>query len=473
MTANEEILPEEVTKQSIRRKVWHFLEKNDLAYFPRPVYGRIPNFKGSPEAAQNLSELDIFKGACTIKVTPDKPQEAVRFLVLEARKNLLVPIPGLRSGLLLHVVPPPDASKQELKVAASHQGSEQWGKPVGLDAKVKVDLIVLGSVAVSKEGYRIGKGEGYADLEFAMMMKMGAIDQNTVIAATVHDCQVFETLPSQLFKENDVPVDFIITPTQVIEVNPRLPRPSGINWSLLSERRLKDIPILQALREAELGEGKDCTLKQVDPDVEERPRAGGHGYRRNRFRRSRGIPKSAQSEKGIEGPQPSGVDGEDIQNKRPTHMFRRPCPAARKQTSSTPKHKYSKEVNKDENVTGNVTKKEQHRPARPRQRPAIEFSLRVGNIASNVRVRDLKAALAERGIKPTDITWRGHRGFAFLHFAKAGGSRNTAPSAPIAVDSIVASLQDLRVGTEGEEDFLKIEPAKPITRIEVTDISSV
>jgi 5-formyltetrahydrofolate cyclo-ligase len=39
-------------------------------------------------------------------------------------------------------------------------------------------------------GYRIGKGEGYADLEFAMMMKMGAVDQNTVIAATVHDCQV-------------------------------------------------------------------------------------------------------------------------------------------------------------------------------------------------------------------------------------------------------------------------------------------
>jgi hypothetical protein len=125
------------------------------------------------------------------------------------------------------------------------------------------------------------------------------------------------------------------------------------------------------------------------------------------------------------------------------------------------------------NTTGNVTKKEQHRPFRPRQRPGIEFSLRVDNIASNVRVRDLKAALAERGIKPSDITWRGHRGFAFLHFAKTGGSRNAETSAPVAVDSIVASLQDLRVGTEGGEDFLKIEPAKPITRIEVTDISSV
>lgn len=63
-----------------------------------------------------------------------------------------MPIPGLRSGLFLHVEPPSDASKQELKIAACGRVSEQWCKPVGLDAKVKVDLIVLGCVATSKEG---------------------------------------------------------------------------------------------------------------------------------------------------------------------------------------------------------------------------------------------------------------------------------------------------------------------------------
>jgi 5-formyltetrahydrofolate cyclo-ligase len=54
----------------------------------------------------------------------------------------------------------------------------------------RVLVYVEVSVDYSIAGYRIGKGEGYADLEFAMMMKMGAVDQNTVIAATVHDCQV-------------------------------------------------------------------------------------------------------------------------------------------------------------------------------------------------------------------------------------------------------------------------------------------
>ena len=34
------------SKQSIRQKVWEFMERNDIANFPRPVYGRIPNFKG-------------------------------------------------------------------------------------------------------------------------------------------------------------------------------------------------------------------------------------------------------------------------------------------------------------------------------------------------------------------------------------------------------------------------------------------
>ena len=77
------ISAEEVTKQAFRKKVWDYLEKNDLADFPRPVYGRIPNFKGSPKAAQKLSELDIFKCASTIMVTPDTPQETVRFLALE------------------------------------------------------------------------------------------------------------------------------------------------------------------------------------------------------------------------------------------------------------------------------------------------------------------------------------------------------------------------------------------------------
>lgn len=47
----------------------------------------------------------------------------------------------------------------------------------------------------------------------------------------------------------DVPVDIILTPTQVIRIEKRLPRPPGIVWNLLSSRRVNLMPVLQALKE--------------------------------------------------------------------------------------------------------------------------------------------------------------------------------------------------------------------------------
>lgn len=75
-------------------------------------------------------------------------------------------------------------------VLISEIGIQACGKPIDLSAKINIDLVVLGSVAVSKEGHRIGKGEGFADLEFAMMMHMKAVNQDTIVVTTVHDNQV-------------------------------------------------------------------------------------------------------------------------------------------------------------------------------------------------------------------------------------------------------------------------------------------
>lgn len=39
-------------------------------------------------------------------------------------------------------------------------------------------------------GWRIGKGEGFADLEYAMMRTVKAVHEFTPVVTTVHDCQV-------------------------------------------------------------------------------------------------------------------------------------------------------------------------------------------------------------------------------------------------------------------------------------------
>jgi 5-formyltetrahydrofolate cyclo-ligase len=36
-----------LTKSSIRENIWSYLEDNNIAQFPRPVFNRIPNFKVS------------------------------------------------------------------------------------------------------------------------------------------------------------------------------------------------------------------------------------------------------------------------------------------------------------------------------------------------------------------------------------------------------------------------------------------
>lgn len=104
-------------------------------------------------------------------------------------------------------------------------------------------------MCVSRDGYRLGKGKRFADLEFAKMVKMGAITQDTTIITTVHDCQIVDSLPPTLFKEYNVPVDIIVTPTQTIIVNPRLQKPTDIIWHMLTERRQKTMQVQQQLKE--------------------------------------------------------------------------------------------------------------------------------------------------------------------------------------------------------------------------------
>ncbi|XP_071065140.1 methenyltetrahydrofolate synthase domain-containing protein isoform X2 [Dasypus novemcinctus] len=183
-----------VSKQDIREKIWDYLESQNLADFPRPVHHRIPNFKGSYLACQNIRELDAFARTQELKVDPDKPLEGARLLALQSKKTLLVPTPRLRTGLFNKIVPPPGATKDVLRKCATSQGVRDYSEPIGLDSHVHVDLVVVGSVAVSEKGWRIGKGEGYADLEYAMMVSMGAVCEGTPVVTIVHDCQVLLSL---------------------------------------------------------------------------------------------------------------------------------------------------------------------------------------------------------------------------------------------------------------------------------------
>uniref|UniRef100_A0A673ZQP3 Methenyltetrahydrofolate synthase domain-containing protein n=1 Tax=Salmo trutta TaxID=8032 RepID=A0A673ZQP3_SALTR len=273
------------TKWDIREKVWDYIEAKNLANFPRPVHNRIPNFKGAHTACAKVSELQVFNETDEVKVDPDKPLEGARLAVLQARKTLLVPTPRLRTGLFNKIVPPEGASKEELRVCSTSQGVKEFSVPVGLDSKVQVDLLVVGSVAVSEKGYRIGKGEGFADMEYAMMLCMGAVTESTVVVTIVHDCQVVD-IPEDLIESHDITVDYILTPTRVIKTDCQRSKPQGVIWTKLNAEMLEKIPVLKKLRALEEEQGKDVTLG-THPPQQPRERARREP-RRDREPRSEG-----------------------------------------------------------------------------------------------------------------------------------------------------------------------------------------
>jgi 5-formyltetrahydrofolate cyclo-ligase len=230
-------------KQTIRERIWRELEAKGVVAFPRPAHGRIPNFVGSREAAMRLRSLPAYKSAKTIFVNPDAAQLAVRELALCDGKRLIMATPKLREGFI--ILDP--AGIKDAREAASIRGAFEHGRKTSIRG-VKVDIVVEGSVAVDRKGGRVGKGGGFGDLEFAILLEMGSITETTPLVTTVHPLQIVEKVP---MTEHDAPVDFIITPDETIETERAYPRPKGIIWELLPSYAYKRMPILTELRETD------------------------------------------------------------------------------------------------------------------------------------------------------------------------------------------------------------------------------
>ena len=206
------------------------------------MHGRIPNVKGADAAAERLAQTPEWQAARVVKVNPDAPQRGVRFRALRQAKVLLMPTPRLREGFLL--LDPSKLPADKLFAASSIRGALSLATPVRLDELPKIDLLVFGSVAVSASGDRVGKGEGYAELEFAVLRSLHRVPEDIPIATTVHDAQLVEAIPREPF---DVTLDLICTPTRTIRVAHRGRRPTGVLWDALPAERRQEMPILEEL----------------------------------------------------------------------------------------------------------------------------------------------------------------------------------------------------------------------------------
>ncbi|MCE3265298.1 MAG: 5-formyltetrahydrofolate cyclo-ligase [Solirubrobacterales bacterium] len=232
------------SKDSVRKEVWKAMDREGVARFPG-ADGRIPNFAGARLAAEKLAAHRLWKRSRTIKVNPDSPQTQARRIALEEGKTLVVAVPRLRDMHPFRLLEPRKLNDKQKREAATIKGALRHGKVVADEELPDIDFVLTGSVAVNLSGARVGKGGGYSDLEYGLLIEAGKIDDHTTVATTAHPIQIVrEHLP---VTDHDLPVDLIATPRAVIEVERQYPRPRGILWNHLQPPQIREIPILERM----------------------------------------------------------------------------------------------------------------------------------------------------------------------------------------------------------------------------------
>jgi 5-formyltetrahydrofolate cyclo-ligase len=233
-------------KQALRERVWDDLEDSGTARFPFPPHGRIPNFAGASEAADRLAETEAWRRADVVKANPDAPQLPARRAALHAGKTVYMAVPRLRDEDCFLELDPSEVA--DLDAAATLSHVDEHAVQVGPEAVDSVDLVLSGSVAVTEAGARVGKGEGFSDLEFGILSDLGLVDDETTVATTVHERQVVgdgEVDPDP----HDVPMDLVVTPDRVVETDTPYDRPTGVDWTEVSDEDVAEMPVLRALRD--------------------------------------------------------------------------------------------------------------------------------------------------------------------------------------------------------------------------------
>lgn len=235
------------TKNDLRLRIWSLLEQRSVHRFPG-AKGRIPNFVGAEDAARVLEELEPWLQAKRLKCNPDSPQFPVRKAALARNAVVYMAVPRLAAAEPFLELDP-DRLEVAPHKAASIKGASRHGVATSLDDLPEIDLVIAGSVAVSRSGARLGKGGGYSDLEFALASSAGKITSRTVILTTVHPLQIVEDGEIPMTR-HDVPLDFIVTPDEIIETEKRYSRPEGIYWDELDEKKVEAIPVLKQMRDS-------------------------------------------------------------------------------------------------------------------------------------------------------------------------------------------------------------------------------
>ena len=235
-------------KDAVRRDVWQGLEDGGFAM--GPVRSAIPNFIGADMAAWHLAQTPEWQRAKVVKCNPDPPQIPVRLRALYEGKILYAPVPYLTKDFPYLRIDPQKLIEKGVtfELAATSEGYILHGERVDFEDVEPLDFCVVGSVAVSREGGRTGKGAGFADLETGIFRELGTITPETPMATTIHSCQLVDN--ARVFMQpHDSPLDYVATEAELIVTGNAAARPMGVAWDDVREDQFETIPFLRDLHQ--------------------------------------------------------------------------------------------------------------------------------------------------------------------------------------------------------------------------------
>ncbi|KAJ4356951.1 hypothetical protein N0V95_002894 [Ascochyta clinopodiicola] len=216
-----------------------------------------PDFRGSSDAVDRITELSCYKEAKTILVTGDNSLESLRYRALKDGKRVLVGTYRLRRGFV--VLEPKSIGESKLELAACLDAMERpgIGRAVSLsqlrDEGYKIDMCALGGLVFNEQGVVIWEGSALFEVQWALLQDLKVLEIATPVVAVAHDCQVVDEAQYGIDaikpdKNGEVQCDFIITPERVLEVKGAVKPSGGVDFKKVDPEALNNIPPLQELK---------------------------------------------------------------------------------------------------------------------------------------------------------------------------------------------------------------------------------
>lgn len=235
-------------KDVLRHYVWDKLESTGAGI--GKIWSAIPDFVGADKAADRLAKLPFWKSAHIVKTNPDMPQSHIRLRALQEGKIVYTPVPALVKDFPFILLDPEDLQKRDIPFEAviTSDGAMEHGIRVQFHEMQPMDIAVVGCVAVTRSGGRTGKGAGFADLEMGIFREYDLIKPETPVLTTVHSLQVVND-DRIVMVAHDTPLDWVITPDEVIETQTAYPQPGRINWDDIQPDQYENIPFLRDLKQ--------------------------------------------------------------------------------------------------------------------------------------------------------------------------------------------------------------------------------